>query len=172
MLLLITECNLFLEWTLIYYDRAFALAAPEDVALNPYDSHIQVKNMLLFIFAVLSFLFSLTFSPEGKHSVSLIQCSSNFPIILSFTILSQGRCTYIVSISRSPFTFQPITTWFLLLQYIKILQDQQMVSKLLFSVVSLDLQHIQNLDSTGSVSSKLMALQTSFLLLPTPITEN
>lgn len=84
MLLLITECSLFLEWTLIYYDRAFALAAPEDVALNPYDSHIQVKNMLLFIFAVLSFLFSLTFSPEGKHSVSLIQCSSNFP---SFSLL-------------------------------------------------------------------------------------
>lgn len=103
MLLLITECNLFLEWTLIYYDRAFALAAPEDVALNPYDSHIQVKNMLLFIFAVLSFLFSLTFSPEGKHSVSLIQCSSNFPIILSFTILSQRK----VYIHRLHFS-QPI----------------------------------------------------------------
>lgn len=102
------------------------------------------KNLLLFIFAALSHLFSFlpdTFS--WRNTLTFLDAVlKQLAIIHSFAILFSREGVYALSPFLTPhLPFNPSQLDFCSYNISKFLWDQQMLRKLLYSVVSLALQH-------------------------------
>lgn len=122
-----------------------------------------------------TFFFSfLTDTFSWRNTLTVLDAMlKQLPVTFPFTILFSTQSAYALSPFLIPhLPFNPPHSRFCSYNIAKSLYNQQMVSKLLYSMVSQGLQHIQYLDSIDSVPSKLMAPQTSFLLLPTHIAQD